>query len=87
MNSTHLEVLRAVLRCHRYRRPADPAALELRVHASPGELRASLRLLERAGFVRLLGSEARLTFEGLAVAVASLSGARKRTRTTHRRAA
>ena len=83
----HLDILRAVLRCHRYRRPADLAALELRVLASGAEVRASLRLLEQAGFVRLLGNEVKLTFEGFAVAVASLPGARKRARSTHKRAA
>jgi hypothetical protein len=83
----HLDILRAVLRCHRYRRPADLAALELRVLASAAEVRASLRLLEQAGFVRFLGNEVKLTFEGFAVAVASLPGARKRARSTHKRAA
>lgn len=83
----HLDVLRAVLRCHRYRRPADLAALELRVDASGAQLRASLRLLEQAGMVRLFGSETKLTFEGFAVAVASLPGARKRSRSTQKRAA
>jgi len=84
----HLDVLRAVLRCHRYRRPADLAALELRVDAPSAELRGSLRVLEQAGMVRrLASSEVRLTFEGFAVAVASLPGARKRARSTQKRAA
>ncbi|HEX7600951.1 MAG TPA: hypothetical protein VF316_05070 [Polyangiaceae bacterium] len=85
----HLDLLRAVLRCHRYRRPADLAALELRVDASAAQLRGSLRLLEQAGMVRRLPSseEVRLTFEGFAVAVASLPGARKRNRSTQKRAA
>lgn len=83
----HLDILRAVLRCHRHRRPADLAALELRVLVDAPELRGALRVLERAGLVRLLGSEVKLSFEGFAVAVASLAGARKRSRSTQKRAA
>jgi len=83
----HLDILRAVLRCHRHRRPADLAALELRVLVEGDELRAALGLLERVGLVRRLGAEVKLTFEGFAVAVASLPGARKRNRSTQKRAA
>jgi len=64
-------VLRAIVRLSRRRSPATKAALLARVPGSASDLGASLRRLERAGFVRLDPNPS-LTLAGLAVGVASM---------------
>lgn len=66
-----IEVLRAALRCARHRRPVDRAAIELRVDCTGAELDLAMAELARRGLVRS-ARDARLTFEGLAIAVASV---------------
>ena len=69
--SIDTEVLRAMLRLARRRTQACEAELALRVRAQPGEVRASLRRLRASGLVEIRReSVARLTIEGLALAVA-----------------
>ena len=70
-NHVRLAVLRASLRCARHRRAPDRAALLLRVDCSASELDAALAELADEGLVRS-ARDGRLTFAGLAVAVASL---------------
>jgi Mn-dependent DtxR family transcriptional regulator len=66
-------VLRAMLRLARRREPAEDADVAVRVGASEGEVRASMRRLRTAGLVELMhGRPARLTMSGLAVAIALL---------------
>ena len=66
-------VLRALLRLSRRREAADTDALVLRSGASPGQVRAALRRLEKLGLVeQRLDRGARLTMQGLAAAVALL---------------
>jgi Mn-dependent DtxR family transcriptional regulator len=67
------KVLRAMLRLARRREPAEDADVALRVGASEGQVRASMRRLRGAGLVeRTYGRPAQLTMSGLAVAVALL---------------
>jgi Mn-dependent DtxR family transcriptional regulator len=67
------KVLRAMLRLARRREPAEDASVALRVGASEGQVRASMRRLGAAGLVeRTPGRVARLTMSGFAVAVALL---------------
>jgi len=81
-----IEVLRAALRCARHRRPIDRAAILLRVDCDEGELETALGSLARRGLVRS-PRDARLTFEGFAVAVASLPPARASERPVRARSA
>jgi len=73
MNSD-TEVLGALLRLARRRIDANEAEVALRVRAQPREVRASLRRLSASGLVDLQSRRggARLTLEGLALAVAIL---------------
>lgn len=71
--STDTTVLRAMLRLSRRREAADEDALTLRSGHTRATVRDSLRRLESIGLVeRRTGRAPRLTFEGLAVAVALL---------------
>ncbi len=70
-NHLPLAVLRASLRCARHRRNPSRAALLVRVDCSDAELDQALAALAREGLVHS-ASDARLTFSGFAVAVASL---------------
>jgi Mn-dependent DtxR family transcriptional regulator len=75
--SIDTEVLRAMLRLARRRTEASEAELALRVRAAPSQVRAALRRLSAAGRVDLQrGSAARLTLEGLTLAVALVPHAR-----------
>ncbi len=70
-------VLRAMLRLARRRSPSDREQLLVRVGGSEAELRAALRRLEKTGLVERTGPVAgRLTFQGLAVAVATVAATR-----------
>jgi len=71
MHPVHLDLLRALFRLHRYRRPGDLAALELRVPLARPELVRTVRALAHAGVLTFDGREARLTLTGLALAAAS----------------
>jgi Mn-dependent DtxR family transcriptional regulator len=89
MNYEH-SILRALLRLARRRSIADSGRLLDRVGGTTAELRDALRRLETDGFVdRRAEDNIRLTLPGLAVAVASIAGRRKKTATprTSRRAA
>jgi RIO-like serine/threonine protein kinase len=67
-----LSVLRAMFRLARRHEIAHVASLSDRVGGSHARLRLALRRLEASGFVqRTSESSARLTLEGLALAVAS----------------
>ncbi len=68
----HVLVLRAALRCARHRRAADRAALLLRVDCSAVELDAALIRLADDGLIHTC-MEARLTMQGLAVALAAIA--------------
>lgn len=73
-------ILRALLRLSRRRALADSGSLLDRVGGTSAELRDALRRLEASGFVdRRTESDVRLTLPGLAVAVASVAGRRKKT--------
>jgi Mn-dependent DtxR family transcriptional regulator len=77
--SYDLSILRAMLRLARRREAADVEALELRVGGDPSEVRASLRRLAAGGYVERLGATgARLTMEGLAVAVATVAAVKRK---------
>ena len=52
--------------------PATPERLSQRVGGEVGHVRRAVARLERAGLVRRVGDAARLTFEGLAVSVATV---------------
>ena len=66
-----LAVLRASLRCARHRRNPSRQALLVRVDCTERELDDALAALAKEGLVRS-PRDARLTFAGLAVAVASI---------------
>jgi hypothetical protein len=68
----HLVVLRAALRCARHRRAADRAALLVRVDCSDAELDVALTKLAGDGLIHAC-TEARLTMQGLAVALAVIA--------------
>ena len=68
--SIDIEVLRAMLRLARRRVAVTEADLAARVHAEPPAIRASIRRLGALGIVDRESSHARLTLEGLALAVA-----------------
>jgi len=72
-----LAVLRASLRCARHRRNPSREALLVRVDCSEAELDAALVALAKDGLLRS-PHDPRLTFAGLAVAVASLPPVRAR---------
>ena len=74
-----ITVLRAILRLSRHRRHVDEASISLRVEGEDADLRNALRRLEKRGLVARQAAQARLTMEGLAVAVASLPARRKAT--------
>lgn len=67
-------ILRAMLRLARRREAATEGALELRCGGSGREVRQSIRRLEAAGLVYRSGAQgsARLTLQGLAMAIARL---------------
>jgi hypothetical protein len=72
MMNHELLVLRAVLRLARRRAEANVDAIEVRVGSGAPRVRVSLRRLERAGLLYRSGDTAKLTLEGLALAVALL---------------
>ncbi len=77
--SIETTVLRAMLRLSRRREPADEEALTVRSGATGAQVRDILRRLEASGWVeRRPGLPARLTFAGLALAVALLPRASTR---------
>ena len=71
MHPLYLDILRALFRLHRYRRPAELAAIELRVPLAGPGLRDAIRALERAEMLTFDGRQAHLTLPGLAVAAAA----------------
>jgi uroporphyrinogen-III synthase len=85
--AARLEILRATLRCARHRRAADRAALAIRVDCTDQELWEALAVLEADGLVVCSPKAVRLTLEGLAVAVASISPVRQRAAARARSAA
>lgn len=81
-------ILRALLRLARRRAVADGTDLMDRVGGSQAELRDALRRLEAGGLVdRRSETDVRLTLPGLAVAVASVAGRRRRPRKQDRSSA
>jgi RIO-like serine/threonine protein kinase len=79
-----ISVLRAILRLSRHRRQVDLAAITLRVAGELPELRDALRRLEQQGLVVREPDIARLTLQGLAVAVASIPARSKPARAPRR---
>jgi hypothetical protein len=74
-NQLHIAVLRAALRCARHRREVSRGALLVRVDCTDSELDTALGALSRDGLVRS-PHDPRLTFAGLAVAVATVAPVR-----------
>lgn len=74
-NQLRIAVLRASLRCARHRREVTREAILVRVDCTEPELDGALAALSRDGLVRS-PSDARLTFEGFAVAVATVAPVR-----------
>jgi hypothetical protein len=74
-NQHRIAVLRAALRCARHRREVSREALLLRVDCTEAELDVALAELSRDGLVRS-ATDPRLTFAGLAVAVATVAPVR-----------
>jgi DNA-binding IclR family transcriptional regulator len=65
------QVLAAMLRLARHGRAAEDDEVALRVGEPPSTVRSSMRRLQAAGLVELrMQRSARLTFSGLAIAVA-----------------
>lgn len=68
-------ILRAMLRLARRRQEGDEAAIALRAGGSGAQVRAAMRRLEARGLLVRSADRARLTMQGLAVAVAMLPAA------------
>lgn len=75
--STEIAVLRALLRFSRRRAPATLADLLHRIGGDVPELQRALTSLARSELVVRNGETARLSFAGLAVAVAAAANARR----------
>ncbi len=71
-NQLRIAVLRASLRCARARREVSREAILVRVDCTEPQLDEALAELSREGLVRS-PSDARLTFAGFAVAVATVA--------------